>query len=49
MRQVQPYQPSHIGEDARKCMNDLDYRSKAVDQLLIFVAIIFESGLSFLK
>jgi hypothetical protein len=41
------YKSCGLAKDTRKSMDDSNYRVKAVDQVAIFVPIVFERRLSF--
>ena len=41
------HEASCLANDTRTPMNDLDYRTKAVDQLAIFVPMVVERRFSF--
>jgi hypothetical protein len=41
------YEASHLVDDTRNTVNELDYRTKAVDQLAILVPMVVERRLSF--
>lgn len=43
------YEASDFSKGARKCLDDLDDGTKAVDQLAMFVPIVFECYFSVLK
>jgi len=41
------YEASHLADDTRNTVNELDYRTKAVDQLAILVPMLIERRFSF--
>ena len=41
------YEASHLADDTRNAMDELDYRTKAVDQLAILVPMLIECRFSF--
>jgi hypothetical protein len=43
------HQVGRLAEDSRECLEDVHYRSEAVDQALIAIAIFFKGLLPFLK
>jgi hypothetical protein len=44
---MQSYEANCLAQDSRKRMDDLDYRSKAVNQFAVLVSIVFERRFSF--
>jgi hypothetical protein len=44
---VWTYEASHLADDIRNTVDDLDYRTKAVDQLAILVPVLIESRFFF--
>lgn len=43
------YKASHLSENARKGMDDLDYGTKAFDQLSMFFSVVSERSLALQK